>query len=100
MTQRLWSASISRSSKYTPSSCMASTIASTLDLSRPSEKFGTHSTMLCIRVKNSWREKRVQGNQWAVKPVEQVPDFVTVPQRLLRLGAFPGAFALNQSDRQ
>src|SRR5205814_2073179 len=43
MTQRLWSESISRSSSHTPGIFMASTMASTLALSRPSEKFGTHS---------------------------------------------------------
>src|SRR5581483_1711708 len=44
ITQRLWSESISRSRRKTPFIFMASTIASTLGLSRPSEKFGTHST--------------------------------------------------------
>src|ERR1035438_454062 len=44
MTQRLWSASISRSSRYKQSIFMASIMASTRDLSRPSEKLGTHST--------------------------------------------------------
>src|ERR1700757_536569 len=44
MTHRLWSASISRSSTYTPGTLLiACTIASTLAASRPSEKFGTHS---------------------------------------------------------
>src|ERR1017187_7595077 len=33
---------------------MASTMASTLDLSRPSEKLGTHSTSVDISRKNSW----------------------------------------------
>src|ERR1700728_2445438 len=33
---------------------MASTMASTLALSRPSEKFGTHSTSVDIGQKNSW----------------------------------------------
>jgi hypothetical protein len=34
---------------------MASTMASTFALSRPSEKFGTHSTSVDIGEKNSWR---------------------------------------------
>src|SRR6267154_6778391 len=43
-TERLWSASISRSSTYTPDTLLiAATIASTFAASRPSEKFGTHS---------------------------------------------------------
>src|ERR1700691_6105704 len=54
ITQRLWSVSISRSSRYTPSIFMASTMASTLALSRPSEKLGTHSTSVDISQKNSW----------------------------------------------
>src|SRR5256885_11279102 len=52
ITQRLWSASISRSRRKTPSIFIAATIASTFDLSRPSEKFGTHSTRVCIREKH------------------------------------------------
>src|SRR5271156_20894 len=44
-TLRLWSASLSRSSRYTPATWrMASTMASILAASRPSEKLGTHST--------------------------------------------------------
>ena len=43
-TERLWSASISRSSTYTPGTLLiAVTMASTLAASRPSEKLGTHS---------------------------------------------------------
>src|SRR5215471_6608017 len=42
---------------------MASTIASTLCFSRPSEKFGTHSTMVCIREKNRWRELSLQAKR-------------------------------------
>src|SRR4051812_4227143 len=44
MTQRLWSASISLSRRNTPSTFIAAMIASTFATSRPSEKFGTHST--------------------------------------------------------
>src|SRR5579863_86885 len=33
-------------------------MASILDLSRPSEKFGTHSTSVDIRKKNSWQQSR------------------------------------------
>src|SRR5580704_5060203 len=48
-TLRLWSASLSRSSKYTPgTSRMAAMMASILAASRPSEKFGTHSTIRFI----------------------------------------------------
>src|SRR6266700_2501110 len=61
MTQRLWSESISRSRRCTPSSFMASTRASTLDLSRPSEKFGTHSTRVCISEKHSWGARGLQA---------------------------------------
>src|SRR5271156_4196011 len=44
-TLRLWSASLSRSSRYTPGiSRIAAMMASTLAISRPSEKFGTDST--------------------------------------------------------
>src|ERR1700689_3279341 len=44
-TLRLWSASLSRSSRYTPgTSRIAAMMASTLAMSRPSEKFGTDST--------------------------------------------------------
>src|SRR5271156_5482483 len=44
-TLRLWSASLSRSSRYTPgTSRIAEMMASTLAISRPSEKFGTDST--------------------------------------------------------
>src|SRR5882757_6726565 len=43
-TERLWSASISRSSTYTPGTLLiAATMASTFAASRPSEKFATHS---------------------------------------------------------
>src|SRR5437660_1133050 len=43
-TERLWSASISRSSTYTPGTLLiAATMASTLAASRPSEQLGTHS---------------------------------------------------------
>src|SRR3954469_22056586 len=52
ITQRLWSESISRSSSETPGIFMASTIASTTALSRPSEKLGTHSTSVDITGKN------------------------------------------------
>src|SRR5438270_13579285 len=52
ITQRLWSESISRSSSETPGIFMASTMASTMLLSRPSEKFGTHSTSVDITGKN------------------------------------------------
>src|ERR1035438_4955709 len=53
ITQRLWSESISRSRRKTPGIFIASTMASTLALSRPSEKFGTHSTrVLGIREKD------------------------------------------------
>src|SRR5215467_3055543 len=41
---------------------MASTIASTLCFSRPSEKFGTHSTIVCIREKNRWRKLSLQAS--------------------------------------
>src|SRR6267378_2578821 len=58
MTQRLWSESISRSSKYTPSIFMAAMMASTLAGSRPSEKLGTHSTSVDISGKDSWRQSR------------------------------------------
>src|ERR1700692_3008171 len=37
---------------------MASTMASTLVLSRPSEKFGTHSTSVDIREEDSWGRSR------------------------------------------
>src|SRR5579863_227373 len=40
---------------------MALIIASTLDLSRPSEKFGTHSTSVDIREKNSWGRRGPQA---------------------------------------
>src|SRR3954464_7680302 len=53
ITQRLWSESISRSSSETPGIFMASTMASTLALSRPSEKLGTHSTSVDITDENS-----------------------------------------------
>src|SRR6202041_3575300 len=44
-TLRLWSASLSRSSRYTPgTSRIAAMMGSTLARSRPSEKFGTDST--------------------------------------------------------
>src|SRR6202142_3407589 len=44
-TLRLWSASLSRSSRYTPgTSRIAAMMASTFAMSRPSEKFGTDST--------------------------------------------------------
>src|SRR5579862_3985593 len=46
---------MSRSSRYTPSIFMASTIASTLLLSRPSEKLGTHSTKVDISEKDKGR---------------------------------------------
>src|SRR5215475_3030878 len=36
-------------------------MASTLDLSLPSEKFGTHSTRVCIREKNSWAARALQA---------------------------------------
>src|SRR5689334_13035183 len=52
ITQRLWSESISRSSRETPGIFMASTMASTMALSRPSEKLGTHSTSVDITGKN------------------------------------------------
>src|SRR5579871_3006315 len=42
---------------------MASTIASTLDLSRPSEKFGTHSTSVDITDEDSWRRVQAQGSE-------------------------------------
>src|SRR5580698_2153134 len=61
MTQRLWSASISRSRRKTPGIFMASTMASTLAASRPSEKLGTHSTrVLGIRGKDKGRQVRSQ----------------------------------------
>src|ERR1017187_4244302 len=48
-TQRLWSASDSRSRIATPvTSRMAEMMASILETSRPSEKFGTHSIIFCI----------------------------------------------------
>src|SRR5450631_3325361 len=40
---------------------MAATIASTLDLSRPSEKFGTHSTMVDISEKHIRRDPHLQA---------------------------------------
>src|SRR6185437_13763427 len=43
-TERLWPASIDQSSRRTPSTRIAFTIASTRRESLPSEKFGTHST--------------------------------------------------------
>ena len=43
-TERLWSASIDQSSRCTPSTRIAATMASTRRASVPSEKFGTHST--------------------------------------------------------
>src|SRR5262249_24017709 len=78
ITQRLWSASISRSSKYTPSIFMASTIASTLALSRPSEKLGTHSTRVDIRQKNNGQEGRLQ-------PSAAPAHLVRTPSQLIRL---------------
>src|ERR1700736_5613005 len=64
ITQRLWSTSISRSRRKTPSTFMASTIASTFALSRPSEKLGTHSTKVAIREKNITADSRLlPGNE-------------------------------------
>src|SRR5262249_22737994 len=55
MTERLWSGSISRSNTQTPwTAAMASTSASTLAESRPSEKFGTHSIRRFIRCGTVW----------------------------------------------
>ena len=49
-TLRLWSASLSRSSRTTPGTVkMACTMASILAGSRPSEKLGTHS-MSCLGI--------------------------------------------------
>src|SRR5262249_31775257 len=59
---------------------MASTIASTLCFSRPSEKFGTHSTMVCIREKNRWRKLSLQaspqiaGGRSRRLPADSVPE--------------------------
>src|SRR6476660_9605735 len=63
ITQRLWSESISRSSSETPGIFMASTMASTMLLSRPSEKLGTHSTSVDITGKNKGRPRAVQLDQ-------------------------------------
>src|SRR5512135_3098018 len=60
ITQRLWSASISRSSRYTPGTFIAATMASTLALSRPSEKLGTHSTSVDIRDKHNGHSQQEQ----------------------------------------
>jgi hypothetical protein len=50
-TERLWSVSMDQSSKETPSTRMASTIACTFLRSQPSEKLGTHSmTVSFIRL--------------------------------------------------
>ncbi len=50
-TERLWSLSRDQSSRETPSTRMASTIACTLLRSLPSEKLGTHSmTVSFIRL--------------------------------------------------
>src|SRR5882757_6523641 len=54
-TERLWSASISRSSTYTPGTLLiAATIASTFAASRPSEKFGTHSINRFVKLGSSF----------------------------------------------
>src|SRR5882724_11429885 len=54
-TERLWSASISRSSTYTPGTLLiAATIASIFAASRPSEKFGTHSINRFVKLVSSF----------------------------------------------
>src|SRR5882672_7414198 len=53
-TERLWSASISRSSTYTLGTLLiAETIASTFAASRPSEKLGTHSINRFVKLGSS-----------------------------------------------
>src|SRR5690349_23670694 len=69
ITQRLWSESISRSSRETPGIFMASTMASTTLLSRPSEKLGTHSTSVDITGKNKGSTVAAQLDQ--IKITEQ-----------------------------
>src|SRR5258708_31694078 len=74
-TERLWSASISRSSTYTPGTLLiAATMASTFAGSRPSEKFGTHSISRFIAsafylvVPPSWQAALVfDRGVWAVR---------------------------------
>src|SRR5665213_10295 len=44
-TERLWSGSIEKSNRCTPSTCIARTISWIFPASVPSEKFGTHSTI-------------------------------------------------------
>src|SRR5205807_9516143 len=51
----------SRSRRKTPGTFMASTIASTLALSRPSEKLGTHSTSVDICEKHKGRIEAPQA---------------------------------------
>src|SRR6266446_4753983 len=54
-TLRLWSASISRSSTYTPDTLLiAATIASIFAASRPSEKLGTHSINRFVKLVSSF----------------------------------------------
>jgi hypothetical protein len=43
---------------------MAATMAATLALSRPSEKFGTHSTSVDITQKDIWRGVREATGGW------------------------------------
>src|SRR5713101_101027 len=71
---------------------MAATIASTLDLSRPSEKFGTHSTMVDISEKHIWQDPHLQAgdlscaggftfHQQAPRVGDQVSNFKRLDQK-------------------
>src|SRR5208283_2376256 len=61
-TERLWSASIDKSSRRTPSTRMAATIAWTQRTSAPSEKLGTHSTSGSLMVAPPQRQETAGGS--------------------------------------
>src|SRR5579864_3877927 len=70
---------------------MASMMASTLDLSRPSEKLGTHSTSVDISRKNIWVHYVAQG--W------ENTRHMSLPQRSQRTQRkFLGLFAAEESS--
>src|SRR5882757_3586290 len=66
---------------------MASTMASTLDLSRPSEKFGTHSTsVLGIREKDKGMGRVPQLRRSEIFPRQQTRAYVPCFLRKWRCG--------------
>src|ERR1017187_2116895 len=81
---------------------MAATMASTLALSRPSEKFGTHSTSVDIREKNSWRaltEARRTGVIALSYGVQFPHSFWLSTATKIRIAEFGGHFVHGRTDQ-